>query len=208
MWGQEQGTVLSGRQWSCRAGRAGGHEDPMAQGTCSYPQLPSCWCTLSADSNLKCLQSWSHLCVTSLPVTALPPHCHRHHKRFCCSPSWHVREAFTPCSSLPSILDPDTGFGTDAAWAALGLLAGLVVSFFLPKVLKDFLTKSCAMWVTWISENTWVWARQSVLMCSKEEKCKGNYYSIYSITFHIEICVSVFEFFSIKPPMIIEEPTC
>lgn len=45
-------------------------------------------------------------------------------------------------------------------------------------------------------------------MCSIEEKCKGNYYSIYSIIFHIEICISVFEFFSINPPMIIEEPTC
>lgn len=32
-----------------------------------------------------------------------------------------------------------------------------------------------------------------------EETCKGNYYCIYSIIFHIEICTSLFELFSIKP---------
>lgn len=53
---------------------------------CPYPPLPSCWCLLATDSNLTRLQSWSHLCVTSHPVTALPPCRRRHHKRFCCSP--------------------------------------------------------------------------------------------------------------------------
>lgn len=33
-----------------------------------------------------------------------------------------------------------------------------------------------------------------------EKKYNGNYYSIYSIVFCIEICTSLFELFSIKNP--------
>lgn len=37
-------------------------------------------------------------------------------------------------------------------------------------------------------------------MLQWKKNIKGNYYSIYSIIFHIEICTSLFELFSIKKP--------
>lgn len=102
--------------------------------SCHPVDVPSVLITILSVCNL------GLICVSPLFLWQLFPNTATEPQEAFFLPKWHGRETFSPCSSLPSILDPDTGFETNAARAALGLLAGLVVSFFSTKSLERHFT--------------------------------------------------------------------